>query len=124
MTKKIHAAVMVTALTVLGTVGFIDPIRAQEPATPKPAEPAVKKRYDSARRVPDYFGQIGLTTEQRASIYGIQSKRSEKIEELEKQIATQKAEMLVECEGTLTEIQKKLLDNLRRAASEPAKSAK
>ena len=124
MTIRIRAAAVVVTLTVLGLMGSIDQTGAQEPATTKPAEPALKKRYDSARRVPDYFGQIGLTTEQRASIYSIQGKRSEKIDELEKQIATQKAEMLVECEGTLTEIQKKLLDNLRRAASEPAKPAK
>ena len=123
MTIRIRAAVVVTALTVLGLVGSIDRIGAQEPATAKPAEPVVKRR-DAARRVPDYFGQIGLTTEQRASIYSVQGKRYEKIDALEQQIATQKAEMLVECEGTLTEIQKKLLENLRRAASEPAKPAK
>ena len=123
MTIRIRAAAAMSALTVLGLVGSIGQIGAQEAATAKPAEPVVKKR-DAARRVPDYFGQIGLTTEQRANIYGIQNKRYDKIEALEQEIATQKAEMMAECEGTLTEIQKKLLDNLRRAASEPAKSAK
>ena len=104
----------------LMTVAFLGqlPLVAQEPATPKPANAAPKKR-DPARRVPPYFGQIGLTTEQRASIYGIQAKRIEKIDALEKQIAAEKGEMLATCEGVLTETQKKLLDNLRKAAAEP-----
>ena len=92
---------------------------AQEPAGAQPAEPVAKKKHDAAHRVPAYFGQIALTTEQRANIYGILGKRYAKIEALEQQIATEKAEMLTQCEGTLTETQKKLLDNLRRAATEP-----
>ena len=44
---------------------------AQEPASK--VDPAAKKKQDPSRRVPPYFGQIGLTTEQRASIYGIQA---------------------------------------------------
>ena len=119
MTIRIRAAAMAATLTVLGLIAAVDPIGAQEPAAPKPSEPVAKKRHDASRRVPDYFGQIGLTAEQRASIYSIQSKRFEKIDALEQQIATEKAEMLVQCETTLTEIQRKLLDNLRRAAAEP-----
>ena len=105
----------------LMTVAFMGqfPLVAQEPATQKPANAAAKKR-DPSRRVPPYFGQIGLTTEQRSSIYGLQAKRIEKIDVLEKQIAAEKAEMLADCEGVLTETQKKLLDNLRKAAAEPA----
>ena len=61
-----------------------------------------------------------MTPEQRSTIYSIQGKRQEKIEALEKQIAMEKAEMLAQCEGTLTETQKKLLDNLRRGVTEPA----
>jgi hypothetical protein len=96
------------------------PLVAQEPATSKQTAPIAKKKQDPSRRVPNYFGQIGLTTEQRTSIYGIQAKRVEKIDALEKQIATEKAEMIAECENTLTDVQKKLLDNLRKAAAEPA----
>jgi hypothetical protein len=99
------------------------PTEAQEPATPKPAAPNVKKKQDRSHRVPDYFGQIGLTEQQRSSIYGFQAKRYEKIEALEKQIAAEKAEMLADCEGVLNETPKKLLENLRRAAAEPAVKA-
>ena len=119
MTIRLRAAVVATTLTVLGVVASTERIDAQEPAATKPAEPVAKKKHDAARRVPAYFGQIGLTAEQRASIYTIQTKRYEKIDALEQQIASEKAEMLAQCEGTLTETQKKLLENLRRAAQEP-----
>ena len=120
MTRRIRAAAAATILTLLGMLAAEQRIVAQDPVPTKVADPAVKKKHDVARRVPAYFGQIGLTTEQRANIYGIQGKRFEKIEALEQQIAAEKAEMLAQCEATLTETQKKLLDNLRRAAAEPA----
>jgi Spy/CpxP family protein refolding chaperone len=100
------------------------PLAAQEPTTKKQDAPTAKKKQDTPHRVPNYFGQIGLTTEQRTSIYGIQGKRVEKIEALEKQIAAEKAEMLAECEGVLTDVQRKLLDNLRKAAAKPTASSK
>lgn len=111
-----HTGVVALGLVAVALSGR-SPIVAQEPA-PKSAEPAPKKKQDPARRVPAYFGQIGLTTEQRAGIYGLQAKHMEKIDALEKQIAAQRAQMLGESEAVLTETQKKLLDNLRRAASE------
>ena len=95
---------------------------AQEPAASK-AAPIPKKKQDPSRRVPPYFGQIGLTPEQRESVYAVQAKHYEKIAALEKQIADIKAGSLAECEGVLTDVQKKLLDNLRRAGAEPAKKA-
>ena len=120
MANRVRMVALVAALTVTGWVGLDQVTAAQEPASPKSVEPAGKKKHDAARRVPAYFGQIGLTTEQRATIYGIQGKRLEKIEALEQQIAAEKAEMLAQCEQSLTETQRKLLDNLRRAAAEPA----
>jgi hypothetical protein len=115
--KRIGAAAL--GLAVVALMGGL-PLVAQEPATSKSPAPAAKKKQDPSRRVPIHFGQIGLTTEQRAGIYGIQSKRHEKIDALEQQIATEKAEMLADCEKMLNETQKKLLDNLRKAATEPA----
>ncbi len=96
------------------------PSVAQEPGASKGTTPApvVKKKADPARRVPAYFGQIGLTPEQRASIYTLQAKHQEKIDALEQQIAAEKATMLSGCEAVLTETQKKLLGNLRQAAAE------
>ena len=120
MANRTGTMTAVMILVLAGGVGSATRTGAQEPAATKAAEPVAKKRHDAARRVPAYFGQIGLTTEQRAGIYAIQGKRLEKIEALEQQIAAEKAEMLAECERSLTETQKKLLDNLRRAAAEPA----
>ncbi len=112
-----------TGVAILAMVAVVlmgrPPLVAQEPASaPKPAATAPRKKADPAHRVPDYFGQIGLTTEQRASIYNLQGKRIEKIDALKKQIAAERAEMLAECEGVLTETQRKLYDNLRRVAAE------
>jgi hypothetical protein len=106
------------------------PIRAQDPATKKgddpKAEATAKKKFDPARRVPDYFGQIGLTAEQRESIYKIRKGHQEKVDALRKEIAEIEAKSLQECEAKLTETQKKLLDHLRstgargQRAPEPA----
>lgn len=115
--KRIGAVAL--GLVVVAAMGGL-PLAAQEPASTKPAPPPAKKKVEPSRRVPAYFGQIGLTTEQRASIYGIQAKRFEKIDALERQVAAEKAEMLADCEGVLNETQKKLLDNLRKAAAEPS----
>jgi hypothetical protein len=82
----------------------------------KAGAPAAKRAYDPARRVPDYFGQIGLTPEQKESIYKIRAKHHQRVEELERQIAQIHSEMLAECEALLTETQKQLLENRRRAA--------
>ena len=119
MASRMRTVALATTLTMLGSIGVARWTGAQEPAV-KPVDPVAKKKHDAARRVPAYFGQIGLTTEQRANIYAIQGKRFEKIEALEQQIAAEKAEMLAQCEQSLTETQRKLLDNLRRAAAEPA----
>ncbi len=124
MTIRIRAVAAATALTLAALVASDPGIEAQEPAAAKPVEkptePIPKKKQDRSRHVPPYFGQIGLTTEQKATIYSIQGKQFEKIEALERQIATEKAEMLAQCEATLNETQQKLLDNLRRAAAEPS----
>jgi hypothetical protein len=110
------------------------PLPAQEPGASKPAEtsgaPSARRVYDPSRRVPNYFGQIGLTSEQRESIYKIRAKHSQKIDELEKQIDAIQAQMMTECESILTDAQKQLLQYRRRAAAEgrklpePTKSAR
>jgi hypothetical protein len=90
-----------------GSAGDAPPVKeAQKPLSPP-------------RRVPPYFGQLGLSSEQTSRIYSIQAKRLEKIDALEKQIAAEKAGLLADCEGVLTDTQKKLLDNLRKAAADP-----
>jgi hypothetical protein len=104
------------------------PLGAQEPKVP-PSEtkttPAPAKRsFDPARRVPTYFGQLGLTNEQRESIYKVQGKHLPKIEALEKQITEIRAQNLTECEGILSASQKQLLDQKRETGPRPAASRK
>jgi hypothetical protein len=82
-----------------------------------------KKGFDPARRVPMYFGQLGLSEEQRESIYKVQSKHMPRIEALEKQIETLRGQMMKECETVLTSAQKKMLDQ-RRAAGAESRSRK
>ena len=123
--RRQAGAVALTALAVAMMGGL--PLAAQEPA-PKTATPA-KAKQDPSHRVPPYFGQVGLTAEQRTSIYAIQAKHTSKIEALEKQIADEKARMLSECEAVLTDVQKKLVENLRssakaKTASKPADAPK
>jgi Spy/CpxP family protein refolding chaperone len=112
--KRIGAVVLSLAAIVL--MGRF-PLAAQEPSKEKTTPPPAQKKQ--THRVPDYFGKIALTPDQKNNIYKVVDKRQEKIEALEKQIATERAEMLHECEALLNETQKKLLDNLRKAASEP-----
>ena len=46
------------------------------------------------RRVPPYFGQIGLTPEQREAIYKVRKTHQDKIDVLKKQIADAEARSL------------------------------
>jgi TolA-binding protein len=96
------------------------PLVAQEP--PKndgaAALPVTKRVYDPSRRVPDFFGQIGLTPVQKEDVYKIRAKHQKQIDELEKQVAKLRSEMVTECETVLTDTQKELLANLRKASVE------
>lgn len=108
------AMVAVGAATLLMLSGGLHLV-AQEPGALKVR---LKKAFDPTRRVPMYFGQLGLTDEQRESIYAIQAKQIPKIEALEKQIEDLRAEMLKDCEAILTPAQKQLLDQRRYGVAE------
>jgi hypothetical protein len=126
---------IVTTLVGLGLVisaGSL-PLLAQDPAAKKAVEkqdktapaptPDVKKKADPSRRVPDYFGQIGLTPEQRESIYKLRKTHHEKIDALKKEILDEEAKSLGECKALLTDTQKKLYENLRSAGTRTTRAA-
>jgi Spy/CpxP family protein refolding chaperone len=115
--RTIAVAMSATALTIVA--GGL-PLSAQESGKAKPEVKArtAKRAYDPSRRVPNHFGQLGLTEEQREAIYGIQAKHQEKIDELERQLDELRAQSLHECEGVLTATQKKSLADRRARASE------
>jgi hypothetical protein len=82
------------------------------------AKKAGKRTVDPTRRVPDYFGQLGLSDAQKESIYKVRAKHQPKIAALEKQLEELRGQMVVECEAVLTDAQKKLLAERRAGAAE------
>ena len=51
-----------------------------------PAATTARPKADTSRRVPNHFGQVGLTPAQRESIYKIRKAHQEKIDALKAQI--------------------------------------
>ncbi len=83
------AALAVSAATMTLLAGGL-PLAAQESGTTqvdaKTKTKSAKRSYDPARRVPNLFGQLGLSDAQKESIYSIQGKHMPKIDALEKQL--------------------------------------
>jgi len=69
--------------------------------------------------VPDFFGQIGLTPEQREDVYKVRGKHLVRIEELEAEIAKIRDQMQADCEAVLTDTQRQLIDQRRKATARP-----
>lgn len=67
-------------------------------------------------RLPNNYGKIGLSSEQRNEIYGVQAKYRTQLEELQKQIAALKAKQDMEVRAVLNNSQKDALDKLLEAA--------
>jgi len=75
------------------------------------------------RRLPNYYGQIGISDRQRERIYGLQAEYNSEIEELQAQIDTLKAERDAEIESVLTDVQKRRLD-VRKEEARLAREAR
>lgn len=122
----IRSRAVVVGIVAVVALGAI-PLVAQEATPEKPggagAPPALKRAYDPSRRVPRFFGQIGLSPEQKEEIYKIRGKHHPKLKELHEQIARVQSQMVSECEALLTESQKQSLAD-RRRASEKARKEK
>jgi hypothetical protein len=108
------------ALVLTGALTLV----AQEPPAAKNSEASAKRAYDASRRVPAFYGEIGLTPEQRASIYKIRGKHQAKIADLQKQLDAARRDELAECETVLSDTQKQLLEQRRRAAAETKGAAR
>ncbi len=97
------------------------------PALAQPAKPSAKSDEAAAEkkeflldvsearaktgRVPNGYGQIGLTKDQKERIYGIQSAYSERIKQLEMELEQLKAEQVVQIKNVLTDVQKTAIEN-------------
>jgi TolA-binding protein len=110
------------ALTALITASVPAQEPSAAPASRKPAATTAQRSFDPARRVPTYFGQVGLTPQQRESVYQVQAKEMKRIDELQKQIVEIRADMVKQCEALLSPTQKQLLEQ-RRTASREARIA-
>ena len=102
---------LLMGLSLIAVLGLF-PSQAQEPAKEKPA-PA---RVNIVRRVPRYFGQIGLSPDQKEKIYDIREKHASKLDELKKQLSDAQLKELVDCEAVLIDSQKKVLSQIRTEA--------
>lgn len=96
-------------------------------AEPKVAEKAVEKKAaapaaSESRRVPQYFGQVELTDEQREKIYALRAKYAAKQDQLEAELEELRATVLRESEAVLTPAQKTALAKLRTEAKAKAKA--
>ena len=94
------------------------------PATASAATetPAAKPATTPPLRVPNYFGQLGLSPEQKTSIYEVVAKRRTRIDELKKELAEENRRLLTECEALLNDTQKQSLQARRKAAVDTAKA--
>lgn len=72
----------------------------------------------NGRRLPNHFGKLELTDEQRSKIYELQDKHEARIDKLEAELKALKASSLADYETVLTAEQKKQLAEHRTKATE------
>ena len=116
---KKHGATLILAALVglaIGTQGALDLSYAQEKTDA--STPAAKKT--SLRRLPNYFGQVGLSGTQKDEVYKIQETAGEQIAVLRAQIETLEKKRDDDIRAVLTDEQKKKVDELVAAAKKRA----
>ncbi len=115
---KKHAATLILAALAglaIGTQGAVDVTVAQEKGDA--AKPAGKRSY---RRLPNYYGQVGLSGTQKDEIYKIQTAAGEQIATLKTQIVTLEKKRNDDLRAVLTDEQKSKVDELVAAAKKRA----
>lgn len=97
---------------------------AQESEQPK------KKRRAPRGRLPNHYGKLGLSQEQKDKIYGIQRNYRARLRELQQQIDDLRQQETLEIQGSLTDNQRERLVGIlkeaeeRRAARRKARQAR
>ena len=92
-------------------------------SAPKQKTQAAKQKKPRGR-LPNYYGKIGVSGEQRKKIYAIQGSYQPQLVELRKQIADLLAKRDAEMASVLTDSQKEQLSKLRDAAKKRAADRK
>ncbi|MFM7127761.1 MAG: hypothetical protein ACKO0V_00205 [bacterium] len=72
------------------------------------------------RRVPQYFGQVDLSDEQREKIYSVRERYAVQQAKLEEELASLQDKVMRECEAVLTAEQRNELTRLRGEAKAKA----
>jgi len=117
MKKTSLLALALLSAYILG--GFVSNVTAQPGATLEAKPDAKTTDADEDDRhapLPNYFGKIGVSDEQREKLYGVQDDYTAKIEPLQKQIKALLKERDAAMEDMLTAGQKLRLKELRQEA--------
>ena len=119
MKKLLASALLASLLVPVCHFGF-----AQEAAAPGKAGAAMKAAKTPAKatgRLPSGFGDLGLSKEQKTSIYSIQNSYDPRIEKLEAELAALKEGEKQEIAAVLTPAQKEEFAKYQCAVKERAK---
>ena len=111
-----------SAVLVALAVVSVPQLFSQEKA--KPADPAKAEAKGPARRLPNNFGKLGLSDEQKEKVYAVQAKYAEEIAKLQKQLADARAKVKVESEALLTAEQKAKLAEMVAATAKKVEEAR
>jgi Spy/CpxP family protein refolding chaperone len=116
------ASMVVVALFAfaIGSQVSVDFTVGQEKAAEHEKAAPVKVAKKPRGRLPAYYAQIGLSTEQRDQIYKVQSTYRKQIDELQKQIDALKKKQDAEVVAVLKPEQKEKLETLLAAAKKRA----
>jgi Spy/CpxP family protein refolding chaperone len=126
---SIHLTLFVVALAASAASATAQESKSQEKkAAQSKSDPvlAPRKAADTSkaaadfRRVPQYFGQVNLTPEQRENIYAIREKYARRQAQLEEELAGIRDSVLRDCEAVLTATQRNTLIELRGQAKAKA----
>lgn len=128
MKRLVSAAgfALVSSALLLLPISYAQDAKKADDSKPAAKDAAGKKeRAEPRGRVPNYYGRLGLSDEQKTKIYAIQDKYSDQIESLQKQIADLRAKQDAEVAALLTDSQKKILaETIDAAKKKKAETAK
>jgi hypothetical protein len=121
MSRRFTSMVIVAGLALaLGTQVSVEPTIGQEKAAEKEKAAPAKVAKKPRGRLPQYYGQVGISSKQRDAIYAVQAVYGKQIGELQKQVDALKKKQNSEVAAVLTPEQKEKLDTLLVAAKKRA----
>lgn len=115
---------LVSAALVAVAILSVPQLFSQDKAktTAEPAKTEAKK--EPKGRLPNNFGKLGLSDEQKDKVYAVQAKYAEEIARLQKQLAEVRAKVKVETEALLTADQKTKLAGIVAETQKKIEEAK